>query len=135
MRLGLADRITEISDPSWMLPAVGQGAIGLECRTDDETRTHSWKHFATRIRSRRVMAERAMLYALGGGCLVPIGVTSKIANGVLTMRGAVLSPDGRRRIVATHTGPAETPLAVGQELAAMLLAEGAAGLLPPGPHS
>ena len=52
---------------------------------------------------------------------------------MLTLRGAVLSPDGRRRIVATHTGPAETPLAVGQELAAMLLAEGAGELLPPGP--
>ena len=66
---------------------------------------------------------------------MPIGVTSSIANGVLTLRGAVLSPDGRRRIVATHTGPADTPLAVGQELAAMLLAEGAGELLPPGPHS
>ena len=43
-----------------------------------------------------------MLYALGGGCLVPIGTTSKILDGVLTVRGAVLSPDGKRRVVATH---------------------------------
>jgi hydroxymethylbilane synthase len=75
------------------------------------------------------MAERAMLYALGGGCLVPIGSTSKVEDGVLTVRGAVLSPDGRRRVVATHSGLASTPLAVGQELAAMLLSEGAAELL------
>jgi hydroxymethylbilane synthase len=133
VRLGLADRITEILDPSWMLPAVGQGAIGLECRAaDDET-----KHLVEALRDTatfaRVTAERAMLYALGGGCLVPIGTTSKAADGILTLRGAVLSPDGRRRVVATHTGPADTPLAVGQELAAMLIAEGAAELLNPGP--
>lgn len=131
-RLGLSSRITEALDPTWMLPAVGQGAIGLECRSDDE----DTKHFVEALRDAdtftRVLAERAMLLALGGGCLVPIGVTSKIADGILAIRGAVLSPDGKRRIVATHTGPAETPLAVGQELAAMLLAEGAAELLPPG---
>jgi hydroxymethylbilane synthase len=66
-----------------------------------------------------------MLAALGGGCLVPIGAVTKFGEGRLTIRGVVLSADGRRRVVATHTGPADTPLAVGQELAAMLLAEGA----------
>ena len=61
---------------------------------------------------------------------MPIGATSAVRDGVLTVRGAVLSTDGRRRVVATHRGPADTPLAVGQELAAMLLAEGADELLP-----
>jgi hydroxymethylbilane synthase len=133
VRLGLAERITEILDPSWMLPAVGQGAIGLECRIDDELT----RHFVEALRDpetfARVIAERAMLYALGGGCLVPIGATSSVAEGMLTVRGAVLSLNGRRRVVATHAGPVSTPLAVGQELAAMLLAEGAAELLQPGP--
>lgn len=128
-RLGLANQITEILDSSWMLPAVGQGAIGLECRTSD-TQT---KRLLSALRCpetfARVQAERAMLYALGGGCLVPIGVTSKVLDGVLTVRGAVLSPDGVRRVVATHTGLADAPLAIGQELAAMLLAEGAGELL------
>jgi hydroxymethylbilane synthase len=135
VRLDLAERITEILDPSWMLPAVGQGAIGLECRADDE----DTKHFVEALRDTdtfaRVTAERAMLLALGGGCLVPIGATSIVSNGVLKLRGAVLSPDGKRRIVATHTSPAQTPLAVGQELAAMLLAEGAGELLSPGSRS
>ena len=125
VRLGLADRITEVLDSSWMLPAVGQGAIGLECRADD-TET---KRIVSALRCAdtfaRVLAERAMLFALGGGCLVPIGVTSKVLDGVLTVRGAVLSPDGKRRIVATQSGLANAPLAVGQELAAMLIAEGA----------
>jgi hydroxymethylbilane synthase len=131
VRLNLADRITQILDPTWILPAVGQGAIGLECRADDD----DTKQFVEALRDGetfvRVTAERAMLLALGGGCLVPIGVTSAVANGILNLRGAVLSPDGRRRIVATHTGPADAPLAIGQELAAMLLAEGAGELLPP----
>ena len=129
VRLGLADRIAELLDPSWMLPAVGQGAIGLECRSSDDTT----RHFVEALRDpetfARVLAERAMLATLGGGCLVPIGATSRSADGRLTLRGAVLSPDGRRRIVATHTGVASAPLAVGQELAAMLLAEGAGELL------
>jgi hydroxymethylbilane synthase len=132
VRLGLSDRITERLDQSWMLPAVGQGAIGLECRADDEESKYAVGALTDVDTFRRVQAERAMLYALGGGCLVPIGVVSKVADSVLTVRGAVLSPDGRRRVVATHVGPAETPLAVGQELAAMLLAEGAADLLQAG---
>ena len=132
VRLGLADRITELLDQSWMLPAVGQGAIGLECRGDDAEAKRLVGALRDPDTFRRVQAERAMLYALGGGCLVPIGTTSKVLDGLLTVRGAVLSPDGTRRIVATHTGPADAPLAVGQELAAMLLAEGAAELLQHG---
>jgi hydroxymethylbilane synthase len=129
VRLGLADRITEVLDPSWMLPAVGQGAIGLECRADDIESKRLVGALRCGDTFARVSAERAMLYALGGGCLVPIGTTSKVLDGVLTVRGAVLSPDGRRRIVATHTGLVTAPLAVGQELAAMLRAEGADELL------
>lgn len=131
VRLGLADRVTTILDPSWMLPAVGQGAIGLECRADDAATRDAVSALSDSDTFRRVQAERAMLYALGGGCLVPIGATSRVADGVLTLRGAVLSPDGRRRVVATHIGPADTPLAVGQELATMLLAEGAGEILQP----
>jgi hydroxymethylbilane synthase len=125
VRLGLADRITERLDQTWMLPAVGQGAIGLECRSDDSETRRLLQSVNDATTLQRVTAERAMLAALGGGCLVPIGATSQIQDGVLTLRGAVLSVDGDRRVVATHAGLATTPLAVGQELAAMLLAEGA----------
>lgn len=132
VRLGLADRITEILDSNWMLPAVGQGAIGLECRARDTATKQLVAALTCQETFWRVLAERAMLYALGGGCLVPIGVTSHILDGVLTVRGAVLSPDGKRRIVATHTGVANAPLAIGQELAGMLLAEGADEVLQHG---
>jgi hydroxymethylbilane synthase len=133
VRLGLEAQITELLNPSWMLPAVGQGAIGLECRVTDELTRHYVEALRDPDTFARVTAERAMLYALGGGCLVPIGATSRVMDGVLTVRGAVLSPDGRRRVAATHSGTATTPLAIGQELAAMLLAEGARELLQPGP--
>ncbi len=132
VRLGLANQITQRLDPEWMLPAVGQGAIGLECRTADTTTQKALHAINDPTTLARVVAERAMLWTLGGGCLVPIGATSVVQDGVLILRGSVLSLDGRRRIVATHRGPANTPLAVGQELAAMLKDEGAAELLARG---
>jgi hydroxymethylbilane synthase len=129
VRLGMAERITEILDAEWMLPAVGQGAIGLECRTDDGESRTAVEYLNDAATMARVTAERAMLFTLGGGCLVPIGAVSRVENGTLTIRGAVLSTDGKRQVTATHRGLAKHPLAVGQELAAMLLGEGAAELL------
>src|SRR5262249_47812627 len=129
LRLGLGDSITQILDPTWMLPAVGQGAIGLECRADDaETR-----HFVEALNDpptwSAVRAERAMLWGLGGGCLVPIGALSTIEGDFLTLRGAVLSAGGSRKVVDTHRGPMDQPLNVGSELAARLLTAGARELL------
>ena len=109
VRLGLADRVTEVLNPGWMLPAVGQGAIGLECRAADEASRAVVEGVNDPPTWARVSAERAMLLALGGGCLIPVGASSATADGVLTVRGVVLSPDGRRRIVATHRGPADAP--------------------------
>ena len=128
-RLGLAGRITELLPQDWMLPAVGQGAIGLECRAADDETIHLAGGLTHPDTLARVLAERAMLWALGGGCLVPIGATSAVRDGLLTVRGAVLNLAGSRRITATHAGPVDAPLAVGQELAALLLGEGAAELL------
>jgi hydroxymethylbilane synthase len=128
-RLGLAEHIVEILDPRWMLPAVGQGAIGLECRSDDAETCHLVEALNHPPTWSAVLAERAMLWALGGGCLVPIGAYSQLANDVLTLRGTVLSPDGKRRIVGTHSGPMHIPLGIGNELAASLLGDGARELL------
>jgi hydroxymethylbilane synthase len=128
-RLGLAGQITEILDPTWMLPAVGQGAIGLECRTvDQESRAlvERINHPAT---GWSVRAERAMLRELGGGCHVPIGAATVASGTGLTLRGAVLSPDGARRIEAQISGPLLSAEDLGRQLAKELSAQGASELL------
>jgi hydroxymethylbilane synthase len=129
VRLGLQQHITEVLDRSWMLPAVGQGALGLECRTDDlPTRAlvERLNHAETRA---AVLAERAMLRGLGGGCAVPIGAASSIANGILNLRGVVLPPDGNKRVEAEINGPFDQGEALGERLAQQLLARGARELL------
>jgi hydroxymethylbilane synthase len=129
LRLGQGDAISEILDPTWMLPAVGQGAIGLECRTADAETRHFVEAVNDTATWAAVRAERAMLWGLGGGCLVPVGAYTKVEGHLLTIRGAVLSPDGTRKVVDTHRGPTEQPLNVGAELAARLLSAGARELL------
>lgn len=124
-RLGLGDHIREVLDPSWMLPAVGQGAIGLECRADDVDTIHWIEALNDPMTWATTQAERAMLYALGGGCQIPVGAYTTIRDEVLTLRGAVLSPDGSRRIVDTLSGPIQNPRDIGHELAARLFAAGA----------
>jgi hydroxymethylbilane synthase len=128
-RLGLGSAITELLDPAWMLPAVGQGALGLECRADDRE-TLGFLQGLNDVPSRQaVLAERALLRALGGGCLVPIGAAARVEGDGLSLRGAVLRPDGRERVAGQATGPAAEAEALGRQLAADLLAQGARALL------
>src|SRR6516165_3484020 len=100
VRLGLADCITEVLDDAWMLPAVGQGALGIECRDDDAATRQLLAAIDDAATRHAVQAERAMLRSLGGGCHVPIGAKTSLAGGAITLQGVVLSPDGRRRINA-----------------------------------
>ena len=133
VRLNMGDRITHLLDPAWMLPAVGQGAIGLECREDDHETRDVLEALTHRPTMTAVTAERAMLYALGGGCLVPIGATVTARESEITVKGAVYSPDGARKIVESLRGPKDKPLNVGAELAARLLSAGARELLSESP--
>jgi hydroxymethylbilane synthase len=138
VRLGLEAAITEILDPQWMLPAVGQGALGLECRADDGATLAALTALNDAASRQAVLAERAFLRALGGGCLVPIGAAGMAREGVVSLRGVVLDKEGRRRIGGKRSGPAEDAERVGKELADELLNQGARGLLqstasvPPG---
>src|SRR5205807_1005478 len=97
-RLGLEVHITELLDPGWMLPAVGQGALGLECRAEDQETVDLVVRLDDATTHQAVRAERELLRALGGGCQVPIGAAAVVAAETLTLRGAVLAPDGSRRI-------------------------------------
>jgi hydroxymethylbilane synthase len=125
----LAGHITEVLDPAWMLPAVGQGALGLECRAGDVATRRLLEPLDDAPARQAVTAERALLRGLGGGCLVPIGALATVQGDRLTLRGAVLSPDGARRVAAEAEGPAEAAEAVGRGLAETLLARGACDVL------
>ena len=124
-RLGLGDAITEILDPAWMLPAVGQGALGLECRADDQATLDLLHHLDHPPTRQAVLAERALLRTLVGGCQVPIGAATTVADGMLTLRGVVLRPDGKQRIEGTVQGPITEAERLGCQLAEELLTCGA----------
>lgn len=117
IRLQLADRITEVLDATWMLPAVGQGAIGLECRSADGATLDVLSRLNDSDTYAAVTAERAFLLAMGGGCQVPIGVQSDIRDGKLTLRGVLLSADGRERREAVVVGDVREADHVGATLA------------------
>jgi hydroxymethylbilane synthase len=132
VRLGLAEHATEVLDPSWMLPAVGQGALGLECRAADAATLSLLSRLNDEATHRAVRAERALLRGLGGGCQVPIGAAAVVEGDALRLRGVVLPPDGTKRVEDAVSGPADRPEELGQRLAAMLLAKGARELLEAG---
>jgi hydroxymethylbilane synthase len=128
-RLGLSTHITEILDPLWMLPAVGQGALGLECRSDDAATRNILGPLNDAPTRQAILAERALLRGLGGGCLVPIGARAVIVGDRLTLCAAVLAPDGSRRVADEAEGSAADAEQIGQALAERMLEQGARELL------
>jgi len=128
-RLELDEEITEVLDPSWMLPAVGQGALGLECRFDDEETLEVIRLLDDPVTHEAVAAERAFLRTLQGGCQVPIGASGQVRDERLTLRGVVLDAAGKRRIEGRINGAADTAEELGRQLARDLIARGAAELL------
>jgi hydroxymethylbilane synthase len=129
VRLGLGGHITEILNPSWMLPAVGQGALGLECRADDAGTLALLRPLDDPPTRQAVLAERALLRGLGGGCQVPVGAATVVQDVELTLRGVVIRPDGGRRVEGRVAGPLAAAAELGGQLAELLLAQGARELL------
>jgi hydroxymethylbilane synthase len=128
-RLGLADRIHQLIDPSISLHAVGQGALGIECRDGDERVLEQIKVLEHQPTARRCVAERAFLRALEGGCQVPIGVNSRFDDQALVLTGMVASLDGQRLIRDEVRGDGADPEAIGIALADALRRQGAAAIL------
>jgi hydroxymethylbilane synthase len=129
IRLGLESRITSRLDMNLSLPAVGQGVIGVECRTDDaqaRARLQALEHAATRT---ALNAERAFSHRLGGSCSSPIAAHAAIGPGGLTLEGMVAEPDGSRVLRDRITGALDDAEALGIELAERVLAAGADALL------
>lgn len=128
-RLGMNERIHQILSPEVSLYAVGQGALGIECRADDIELLSLLKtieHAPTRA---CVSAERAFLRELEGGCQVPIGVNTHLNGDTLTLTGFVASIDGKRMLKDTVTGAAFTAEYLGFQLAHNLRLQGAQEIL------
>ena len=128
-RLGWANRITEEISHDILLPAMGQGALGIETRLDDtkiydfiSTLNHEQTHYA-------VSAERSLVGRLDGGCQVPIGAYARIEKGLITLKGLVASLDGEVIYKLENVGPVDDAINIGQELGSKLLKMGANEIL------
>lgn len=129
IRLGMQQRIKNEIPAQLSLPAVGQGAVGIECRNDDAeliALLAPLNHPETAI---RVRAERAMNAKLNGGCQVPIGSFAELNSEQVTLRGLVGSVDGKVILHAKHTDTLENAEQLGERVAQMLLDQGAADIL------
>lgn len=129
IRLNMPERVSSLLAVDECLPAVGQGAVGVECRLDDEkiqTLLAPLNHRQTAI---RVKAERAMNQRLQGGCQVPIAGYAALDGENLSLRGLVGKPDGSEMLRASAQSDADKAEALGIEVAEALLAQGAGNIL------
>ena len=128
-RLGFGERISAAIEPAEMLPAVSQGALGIETRADDaETNALVARLDDRRTRS-AVLAERALLRSLGGGCQVPIAAHATVEGNRLKLHGLVATLDGSEVLRGSLEGEASDAAGLGERLAAHLLERGASRLL------
>jgi hydroxymethylbilane synthase len=128
-RLGLEHRISQLLSTDLMLPAVGQGALGIECRaTDGHTRMILATLEDSAARS-AVTAERALLAHLRGGCMAPVGAWGRMNGGVLELSAVVLSANGEQRLAADDHATPDNATELGRRVAEQLLAQGAAELI------
>ncbi len=128
-RLGLAERITMVLEPEFSLPAIGQGAIGIECRLDDARARELIAALDDPATHIRVAAERAFNARLQGGCQVPIAGHALLEHTRLWLRGLVGEPDGSRIVAGEIRGPAADAETLGAALAENLLERGAEAIL------
>jgi hydroxymethylbilane synthase len=128
-RLGMAERISRALEPEDMLPAIAQGVIGIECRSDDaevKALIAPLNHAETGLRTQ---AERAMNAALAGGCQAPVAGFSTITGDSIELRGLVGWPDGSAIVSGEISGPAAAAARLGEQLATELLEQGARPIL------
>lgn len=126
-RLSLDERIRHEIDPKICLPAVGQGALAIECRDDDLLEKLAFLN--DHDTAACVCAERAMNHALQGGCQVPIAGFATLQDGRLSLRGRVGTPDGKTLLSVSQDGLQSQAAALGQSVAQGLLDQGAGQIL------
>jgi hydroxymethylbilane synthase len=131
-RLGLKSRASEVLDVSAVLPQVGQGAIGVECRAEDHVAIGSLALIDDAHAHACVDAERSFLARLGGACDLPVGALARIDDNHVSIEGLLASPDGRVVLRARRAGPLADASSLARELAEELLAAGGEDLIPVG---
>ena len=124
-RLGLEEHVTEVLDPEVSLPAIGQGALAIECRAEDPATNARVAGLVHRESALAARAERAFLAQLGGGCQVPLGAYATLDGDRLRLRAFVGSPDGTRVVRGERRGAVEEGESIGRALAEDLIAQGA----------
>jgi hydroxymethylbilane synthase len=129
IRLGLAGRITHYFDCEESVPAIGQGIIGIECRSDDQRSIELAAALNDRTAWQCCTAERAFAQRLQGSCQSPIAGYAEMKGGQLQLRGVIGSPDGREVYRGTSNGDGADAHSIGVELAERLLGAGAQQLL------
>lgn len=128
-RLGLSQRISEVLSPEVCMPAVGQGAIAVECRLKDSEAGDllaRLDHAETRV---AILAERALLSALHGGCQVPMGAWARIERGELLLEACVCSVDGAQCVKQRAAAPPDQASQLGEHMARLLIDAGAQSIL------
>ncbi|MGJ3248044.1 MAG: hydroxymethylbilane synthase [Elainellaceae cyanobacterium] len=128
-RMGMGDRIHQVISPDISLHAVGQGALGIECRSQDSDILSLLKALEHSATAQRCYAERAFLRELEGGCQVPIGVNTEVVGETLTIIGLVASLDGKRVVKDRVSGSLDTAEALGIKLGKLLREQGAQEIL------
>jgi hydroxymethylbilane synthase len=128
-RLGLADRITQMLPLDVMMPAVGQGALGIECRADDDRTLAAVATLEDVAARAAVTAERALLAHLSGGCMAPVGALGRVDLAILHLSAVVLSADGSQRLAAKQSAELFEAEALGIRVADELLTQGAGELI------
>ncbi|MDY6912759.1 MAG: hydroxymethylbilane synthase, partial [Chloroflexota bacterium] len=129
IRLGMENKITEYLSPPTFVPAVGQGALGIEIRADDAFAAELLAPLNHEPTLQAVIAERCFLKALGGGCRAPIAALGSVANGELQLGGLVAGPEGGEILRAEVIGKSSTPEEVGDRLAREMMGLGAQRLI------
>lgn len=128
-RLKLYGRVTEELPQDKVLPAIGQGALGLECRSEDNAIVEALKDLDHSISHAAVSAERALLAALLAGCLAPVAARGRVRGDDLILEGRVLSKDGSKMVEGQESGSIHSPESIGKRLADTLRDAGAMELI------
>lgn len=128
-RLGLTSKVSEVISTEDCLPAVGQGAVGIEARAGDERVRGAVAALDDAATRSALAAERALLAFLEGGCQVPLGALATVAGGELALQGCVVSPDGSEMVRDRMMGSALEPESIGRRLGEALVSKGAGRIL------